>query len=85
MQIAQHMQVSIRQFLTAGDPYSTFPQKFLQYSTLPGSHVWQVDYKVQTAKQKTKKGADCELTIAHGTGRTCFCGAPSRCHLLGPL
>ena len=29
MQIAQHMQVSIRQFLTAGDPYSTFPQKKL--------------------------------------------------------
>ena len=27
MQIAQHMQISIRQFLYTGDPYFTFLQK----------------------------------------------------------
>ena len=43
VQIAQHMHVSIRQFLCAGDPTIHFYHKTLVYSTFQGSLCWQLD------------------------------------------
>jgi len=41
VQIAQQKQVSIRQFLCAGDPTIRVYHKTLGYSTFPGSQCWQ--------------------------------------------
>lgn len=44
IEIAQDMQVGIRQFLRVGDPYS----KFVCVLKMPWFTFWQVDYQFKT-------------------------------------
>ena len=43
MQIAQHLQGSIRQFLNAGDPYYTFPAKNVGVLKISGFTFGKLD------------------------------------------